>query len=179
MEESGYSFTKKYCSCKIYSNRTSVKVIGQLTDTVKDGVLNYLAAAPADHMTSYTGSGLAFPNEEVAFDNTPNKGKMKINASKFEIDLQMPNSYYTKLFNELTKPELMLKYNTNKETRILRIPIANSIPYRTLTYPYIRTSPEFYNVALPVRTQEQILRDSGYPNKNVEPQNVWGLKPPM
>ena len=83
MEESEYSFTNKYCSCKIYSNRNSVKVIGQLTDTVKDGVLNYLAAAPADHITSYTGSGLAFPNEEVAFDNTPNKGKMKINASKF------------------------------------------------------------------------------------------------
>ena len=81
---------------------------------------------------------------------------MKINASKFEIDLQMPNSYYTKLFNQLTKPELMLKYNTNKETRILRIPIANSIPYRTLTYPYIRTSPEFYNVPLPVRTQTMV-----------------------
>ena len=33
--------------------------------------------------------------------------------------------------------------------------------------------------SLPVRTQEQVLRDSGYPEDNRMPDNFWGLKPPM
>jgi hypothetical protein len=179
MEHSKYSFANKYCSCEILNNKFKVKIIGQLTDNIKDGIIDYLAAAPANHLTNFTGSGLSYPNEDIAFSNTPNKGRMKISASKFEIDLEMPNSYYTKLYNELTNPELMIKYETNKETKILRIPVGNRIPYRTLTYPYIRTSPEFYNIDLPVRTQERILRDSAYPSKNIEPKNVWGLKPPQ
>ena len=30
---------------------------------------------------------------------------------------------------------------------------------------------------LPIRGQEQILRDRGYPDVNVMPKNFWGLKP--
>ena len=32
---------------------------------------------------------------------------------------------------------------------------------------------------LPVRSQEQILRDSAYPKKNKMPKNFWGLTPPV
>ena len=31
---------------------------------------------------------------------------------------------------------------------------------------------------LPTRTQEQILRDSGFPEINQMPPNYWGLRPP-
>ena len=31
---------------------------------------------------------------------------------------------------------------------------------------------------LPVRTQEQVLRDSGYPEDNKMHDDFWGLRPP-
>ena len=37
----------------------------------------------------------------------------------------------------------------------------------------------FDKEGLPIRTQEQILRDSGYPKDNRVPDNFWGLKPPL
>ena len=51
-----------------------------------------------------------------------------------------------------------------------------------MTYPNHkqRPSPLFYQgrEQLPIRNQEQILRDSGYPNYNKESDTFWGLKPP-
>jgi hypothetical protein len=43
-----------------------------------------------------------------------------------------------------------------------------------------RTNSLFYKGRddLPIRTQEQILRDSGYPDKNIMPPNFWGLSIP-
>ena len=32
---------------------------------------------------------------------------------------------------------------------------------------------------LPIRTQEQVLRDSSYPEDNRMPSDFWGLKPPI
>ena len=32
---------------------------------------------------------------------------------------------------------------------------------------------------MPIRGQETILRDSGFPEVNVMPKNFWGLKPPQ
>ena len=55
-----------------------------------------------------------------------------------------------------------------------------------LTYPPLknerpRSGPEFYEGLweLPVRTQEEICRQSGYPEVNKMPKNFWGLKPPL
>ena len=59
------------------------------------------------------------------------------------------------------------------------IQIDEGIPFRTLTYPSPpsknpRTSPMFYHCGknqLPIRGQEQVLRDSGYPEVNKMPNN--------
>ena len=67
------------------------------------------------------------------------------------------------------------------------IQIDEGIPFRTLTYPSPpsknpRTSPMFYHCGknkLPIRGQEQVLRDSGFPEVNKMPNNFWGLKPPL
>ena len=55
-----------------------------------------------------------------------------------------------------------------------------------LTYPpsqpktAARANPRFYSgrTELPMRTQEQILRDSGYPENNKMPANFWGKAVP-
>ena len=68
---------------------------------------------------------------------------------------------------------------------IQKVELGNGIPFRSLSYPPInntapRKDPSFYSggYELPVITQEQILRDSGFPRSNKFPDNFWGLKPP-
>lgn len=77
--------------------------------------------------------------------------------------------------------------NNLKKDEYHTIQIDEGIPFRTLTYPSPpshnpRTSPMFYHChrnKLPVRSQEQVLRDSKYPEVNVMPDDFWGLKPPL
>jgi len=69
--------------------------------------IRYLAAAPPDFRDSYAGSGLPFPNEEIAYDNTRNKGKVTIDKEgKFEFRISYPNSYYINGGSTLIKPHL-------------------------------------------------------------------------
>lgn len=85
--------------------------------------------------------------------------------------------------NLLEENNIDLKDNKSYHT----IQLDDGIPFRTLTYPAPpsknpRTSPMFYHCnknQLPIRGQETLLRDSGYPEANKMPDNFWGLKPPM
>jgi hypothetical protein len=100
--------------------------------------------------------------EESEKANVINNIKTNIDNSNNEVSNEKSNGYHT-------------------------IQIDGGIPFRTLTYPAPpsknpRTSPMFYHCHkshLPVRSQEQILRDGGYPEVNVMPDNFWGLKPPL
>lgn len=168
-----YNFESIYCSGKIIKNNNHDLI---LEGTVNDNIskINYIAAAPPDFMTSFTGSGLPYTSREQAFHNTPNKGQVDVVNSKFTIKLLTPNSYYLDYFTFI-KPRVELMLNKNKVN--IDIPEL-MVPFRSLMYPPNRKDPMFYKKDLPVRTQEQILRDSDYP----EIQNLndfWGLKPPL
>ena len=63
----------------------------------------------------FPGHGLPFPNEEVAFSHTPNKGKLEVPFNKFRVKLLMPNSYCEDMCNKLIEPSLLIKYNNGKE----------------------------------------------------------------
>lgn len=159
-------------------------VHGNLNEIADDGELSYIAAAPADHRFSFMGSGLPFATPEQAFMHTPNKGVVEVGVDgAFKIKLRHPNSYYTALGSKLMGPSITLSYHSSGERRIINIDVAGIIPYRLLTYPkgtsYSRSDPTFYKGTdiLPIRTQEHILRDSGYPTKNETHENFWGLKP--
>jgi hypothetical protein len=60
--------------------------------------------------------------------------------------------------------------------------LGDGIPFRSLVDTKKRdwnSGPLFYcNNNLPVRSQYQILLDSGYPAVNKVPDNFWGLMPP-
>ena len=159
-------------------------VNGVVNELVDDGEIHYIAAAPADHRYSFHGSGLPFANPTQAFMHTQNKGTVNVGVDgAFIIKLRHPNSYYVDLGNKLIPPTLTIHYYTGGERRVTEVQVAKQIPYRLLNHPrsetYSRDSPMFYKGTdqLPVRTQEQILRDSGYPVKNVIPNDFWGLKP--
>lgn len=163
------------------SRSFDLKVKGKINDHVKDNMIYYIAAAPADFRATYTGSGLPFYNQLQAFDNTPNKGKIKLDMmNNFEIDLMIPNSYYVALGSVLVKPMLYISYyNGNNELKTINIKLSNGIPYRFLTYPNEHKNVQFYNTQLKIRSQEEILRSAGYPKINIMPDNYWGEKPPL
>lgn len=174
-----FNFESIYCKGKIlFKSDYDIIINGEINDEITYPYIDYYAPSPPDLMTSFSGSGLPYIHYEQAFYNTPNKGTVEVkDTNKFSIYLYRPNSYY-KDFNTLSFPYVKIIYNKNKNV-IIDLPY-NKIPYRSLQYPLLRKKEKelFYHRKLPIRTQEQILRDSGYDGKH-EHKNFWGLKPPM
>tara|TARA_X000000950_G_C13919934_1_gene662875 strand:+ start:9771 stop:10352 length:582 start_codon:yes stop_codon:yes gene_type:complete len=157
-------------------------------------MLEWWAANSADHRTSYTGSGLPFPNPQVAYENTPNIGAVRLtpsvvkgeNNAKFDFVLySIPNAYYVGNGSIYLSPRVNIRLTFGKKTNQYEVVINTGIPYRHLSYvgqPNViaRSGPEFYKgrFKLPFATQEDILRRSAYPSKHEMPTNFWGLATP-
>ena len=114
-------------------------------------------------------------NNNLISENN-NNNLISENISNFTNNNSNNNNLLNKEINKLVETD---DYYT--------IQIDSGTPFRTLTYPsppskQPRDSPMFYYCnrnSLPVRSQEQVLRDSGFPNMNRMPDNFWGLKPPL
>ena len=143
--------------------------------------LKYWASNSPDTRASFSGSGLPFPNETIAYQNTKNQGTYELINRNFSLNMIKPNSYYTNQGKILVKPHINIMFMTgdNKSLgKVYKVDIEDYIPYRTLSM--VRKDVMFYhNAPLPIRTQEQILKDSAYPEETMkEHNNFWGLKPP-
>lgn len=147
----------------------------------RDVDIIYWAAAPATRGIGFTGSGLPYPNPDQAYDQTPNQGAARATGGQFSIKLKSPNAYYVGLGSLYVPPVLHVK--VCGEDTVHHIPISSGIPFRTLTYPAPpsknpRSNAMFYCTGdLPIRSQEQILRDSAYRSEVPMPDNFWGLRP--
>ena len=78
----------------------------------------------------------------------------------------------------------MLRFVDDQDKNISKnyvLKLGNGIPFRSLTWNKKMNwndGPMFYsNPNLPVRNQEEILKQSAYPCTNQEPDNFWGLTP--
>ncbi len=165
-------------------NRDTIKISGSIKDNVRDKLLVFIAAAPPDYRASFTGSGLPFASPTQALENTSNKGTLKLdNNNSFEIEIDTPNSYYSGLGTVYIPPCIYFTYHNGYIEKKVTVQLSYGVPYRMLTYPMHplpRQSPSFYdNQDLPIRTQEQILREAGYPVMNYMYKNFWGTKPPL
>lgn len=163
-------------------------VKGRINSRKNNPKIMFWAANPPTYTTSYSGAGLPFPNSEIAFENTPNKGSVIAKNRQFEIRVRYPNSYYAGLGSLYIEPCVHVKVcgEDNVKNKIQTIKLGNGIPFRSLTYPPIsegtraRRNPSFYNgrYKLPLRSQETILRESAYPSDNIMPKNFWGKAVP-
>jgi hypothetical protein len=147
--------------------------------------IKYIASNPPTYNSNFSGSGLPYPNPDVAFENTPNKGMVKVENGRFNIVIKYPNSYYENMGTLYIPPQIKLLAvnNENRDLSIVEvINLGEGIPFRTLTWPVQRDWNKgalFYKVeGLPVRSQNQILLDSAYPSVNKMPANFWGKTPP-
>ena len=179
-------FNKEKCFGKIYNEGDGDIIIsGTVNSNIENPNIIYWAPSPADHLTSYSGSGLPFANAEMAYQNTPNKGMVQAKNKEFSFRLKYPNAYYAHLGTLYIPPLVNIKVcDSLNENSYITVQIDDGIPYRTLTYPSPPSknpysSPLFfYTEEKEVRSQEQILRDSAYPKENKMPDNWWGMKPP-
>lgn len=180
---SSFPFTVDECKGQItHKSPFTIVVEGTIVGSLSVNRVDYLASSPYDLRASFTGSALPYPSPEFAMQGTPNKGSVQLDTNNtFRFKLLLPNSYYIGMGTILVPPTVYLTYTLHSGVkRTSPIQLQESIPYRTLTYNVKRSNAMFYNVALPVRSQEQILRDSEYPSTELqEPSNFWGNKPPM
>lgn len=163
-----------------------ILVTGYVNSKTSNPTISYWAANPPTYGTSFSGSGLPYPNPEIAYNRTSNAGTVMAENRRFAFRLKYPNAYYVGLGTLYIPPHVNIKVSEpGSEDVKLTVKIDEGIPFRTLTYPAPpskkpRISPMFYyEPEKEVRTQEQILRDSAYPSVNRMPDNFWGLKPPV
>ena len=180
-------FSKNNCKGTVVdSGKGTFLVKGTINTTAVNPTVLYWAAAPPNYRTSFSGSGMPFPNPEVAYENTPNVGAVQAPGGAFEFRLNYPNSYYTHLGSVYKSPRVHIKACGDGKEVVKTILLGTGIPYRLLTFPPPPCDtppygPMFYKKIYkgPIRSQEQILLDSQYPQKNVWAPGFWGLKPPQ
>lgn len=101
------------------------------TCPAKTGWVTYTASAPPDMRTSRSGSGLPFPNEMVAYENSQNSGRVPLVNGTFEFRVIFPNSYYRKNGAELVRPHVI--FVINNEYYDIGLGENNFIKHKSLT----------------------------------------------
>ena len=178
------NYFKKY-GCKgavLHSGDGDYIVRGKVLSRTSKPTIVYWAANPPTYISSYSGSGLPYPNPLIAYENTINRGAVIATSNQFEFKIHYPNSYYTGLGTVLVAPHVDFKIcEPGSNEKIYTIQLGESIPFRTLTYSPLRSSSLFYKGKnkMPIVSQEELLRRSSYPNKNKTPDNFWGKAAPQ
>lgn len=185
-------YTQEHCSGDMTLDKVSGDIIvrGNVKTVGVDRVM-FWAAAPPTYSSSFSGSAMPYPNPTVAYDRTPNRGIAKVNpGGAFEFRIKYPNAYYVGLGSLYIPPHVNLKLCTaglaegDVRNPVVTLTIDQGIPFRLLTYPAPpskkpRINAMFYcEPCQGARSQEAILRASGYPEKNITPDNFWGTRPP-
>ena len=184
-------WSDKYMNCNgvVYDSGSGEFLVkGSVKSVTSNPTIMFIAPNPPTYVTSFSGSGLPYPNPEVAYENTPNRGSVVAIDRNFQFKIRYPNAYYVALGSVYVEPCVHIRVCENGLAGELQtIRLGKGIPYRSLTYPPTtpnvkpRSSPLFYSGLedLPIRSQEQILREADYPRENIMPDNFWGTKPPM
>lgn len=162
----------------------NVTVRGTVQSHAMDPVIVFWASNPPDYRASFSGSGLPFANPGQAYDKTPNYGAVRAVNKQFEFKIKLPNAYYAGLGSLYIPPHVNIKVcEPGAADKHHVVELGQGVPYRSLTYPDFGNKPRigsmFYcQPNLPVRSQEQILKDSAYPSEHVMNDDFWGLRPP-
>lgn len=124
-------------------------------------VMTLFAANPIDRMMNYVGSGLAFPNPQIAFENSPNIHSIN-HTGVFHTIFKKPNAYYSIDTQILVPPSLFIRLEGNTaEPTLVHFKLDNHLPLKTVYYRDERTGPDFYEqraTRLGIRSQEDIIR---------------------
>lgn len=120
------------CVGEIYKvNNSHYQLKGTYTGSGNPMML-FWAASPPNYIQSFNGSGLPFPNAQVAYEGTPNHKKVQIDdMMQFDIKFVFPNAYYHDLGRVYVPPHINFVFGINgvKHTIYLN----EDIPARSLS----------------------------------------------
>jgi len=115
----------------IHNNTLFVTIAGTIHGT-NSGTIDYIAPAPITRGYSYAGSGLPYPNPEVAYENSQAVGSAQVDDDgDFTFTIEYPNSYYVRQGTVLLNPHVHL-YSENLG-RVYTIEVGERIPNKSLT----------------------------------------------
>lgn len=164
------------------NNNGILLITGNIKKSNGKYYIKYVAPNPPTYSSNFSGSGLPYPNENIAFENTFNKGIVPVKNGIFSFKINYPNSYYKNMGTIYVNPHVKVLLFNDKNENIGKekiLYLGEGIPFRSLSRNIKNTSPLFYiNNNLTVRSQYQILLDSAYPSTNTVPNNFWGSMPP-
>jgi hypothetical protein len=72
-----------------YTNNNSFVISGDVNNNLfEKRFIKYTAANPPTYNNSFSGSALPYPSEEIAYENTPNRGVVEIMNGKFSFTIR-------------------------------------------------------------------------------------------
>jgi len=113
-----------------------------------------IAPNPPDRRTSYSGTALPFPSQEIAFENTKNYFEIKKDG-KIETEFLYPNSYYSHDGYTKIKSPILIFLDDKKTI----VELDDLCPLKTLR-DRVRNNPSFYGTReflLPVANAEDVM----------------------
>ena len=134
---------------------------GTVSPLPQDMTIRWVAAAPADRRTSFSGSGIPFASEQQAFERRQSGTACVAKNGGFSVTLSAPNSYHVSSSERPLPPRLFVFWEAECGSHKLAIPIDDAaVPGRSLRSP---VGP--YDISYPdVQSQETYLRSSAYPH---------------
>jgi len=115
------------------NNDLHLSIAGHIDGGNRSGeTIDYIAANPIDRRYSYSGSGLPFPNAELAYEGTTNKGTAVIDDDgDFQIEVEYPNAYYVRQGSILLNPHVYLYLKSIG--RLYTLDVGRPVQNRSLT----------------------------------------------
>ena len=155
-------FSDEYTSFNITYNKdySLLNIVGSIKNNLLYSNITLIAPNPIDRMTNYSGSGLPFPNYEIAFENTPNIHKID-SSGVFNVSFKYPNSFYMPDGLNKIKPSVFFIFTSNENVSFrLQYELHDINALRTLVNRVSRKNPEFYGAKdyiLPIDTAEKVM----------------------
>ena len=147
------------CADKRFDIDFNVKI----HDVIDDDMVMFLASAPPDYGSSFTGSGMPFHSMDQAFERTPNTGMLRAARGTVHIRLQSPNTFYSMVGLVRVDPTVYLMFRSNGRSKLIAVSVGCPVPFRDLTYDCKRNGPEFYKSQFVVETQYDKILRRNYP----------------
>ena len=164
----------------------SVRIVGRVTGLgTEPQSIRWMAAAPVTRGIGFAGSGLPYPNREIALENTPHHGVVESPDGSFSILLRgIPAGYYSGL-GSVYVPPLVEFFSSTRDGRKLHSSLwinDSAAPFRWTAGAPATLRPAGPDVdsmgramyyggrdSLPLfDSQEALLRARGYPAEQTE-----------
>lgn len=156
------NFNDEYVSMNIVMNKSKsiLNIKGNIKSSCQYNKIIIIASNPIDRMINYSGSGLPFPNEQIAFENTTNFKLIEKNGN-IDVQFKYPNRFYSENGKHKINPSIFIELKReNEESFQLQYELKDLNPLKTLINRENRKGPEFYSNRdniLPIDTAENVM----------------------